>query len=124
MNHENIRKLSIDSKFNQILEVSMTKTAGAVMTESSTAYQETGLTKRHNIALQVINDLQDMRKKFSILIANTSGVNELISVVNDEFAWPISSEDIATLDTAFDNACSANFNIVAGLTYAEMQPQT
>ena len=124
MTHEEIRKLSVDSRFNQILEVSITKTASAVMNENTTSYQQTGLDKRHNTAIQVINDLQNMRAKFSILIANTDGVNSLITIDEDgDFVWPSSTSVIANLDAQFDNACSANFNIIAGLTYTEMQPQ-
>ena len=124
MTHEQIRKLSQDAKFLKILEVAMSKTASAVMTENSTDYQPSGLTKRHTEAVLVINQLQQERGKFAILIANTTEVNSLITVdQGGNFVWPVSEQDIETLDSMFDAACSANFNIVSGLTYDEMQAQ-
>jgi len=119
MTHEEIRELAQDNKFVRILEVAMIRTAGAVALENTTAYQPSGIVKRHTEALRIIQNLQDERKKFAILIAKTENVNSLITIDSSRnFVWP---EDITAFDSVMTNTCSANFNVVAGLEYAETQ---
>jgi len=121
MTHEEIRELAQDSKFLKILEVAMIRTAGAVALENTTAYQPSGIVKRHNEALRIIQNLQDERQKFAILIAKTENVNTLITFDSSrKFVWP---EDMTSFDTIVTNTCSANFNVVAGLDYSETLPQ-
>jgi hypothetical protein len=120
MTHEEIEKLAKEPRLLRLLEISLMRAARAVMMEGTTSLPPAGLTKRHNEAVKVVQDLKGERNKFSILIADTEAVNSLIQVENESFIWP---EDMTALYTSIDNACAGNFNVVAGLYYDETQSQ-
>ncbi len=118
MNYQEIRQLSKDSIFNTLLETSLANIARAVMLEGEGGYTASGLTKRHSQAVLITNDITNQRNRFAIYIASDTAVNSLIETENGVFIYP---EPRTALDSVVNNSVSANFNILAGLTYAETQ---